>query len=87
MCLSGEAGVSLQLLFSMRYSAAGKCIAQAAASWCHNVGLCSKVLIVLLRGQAEIFPLPPVRSAPSPDSREAGVGLYLSMRMCFFHLP
>ncbi len=55
VCLSGEAGVSLQLLFSMRYSAAGKCIAQAAASWCHNVGLCSKVLIVLLRGQAEIF--------------------------------
>ncbi len=41
-CLSGEAGVSLQLLFSMCYSAAGKCIAQAAASWCHNVGLCSK---------------------------------------------
>ncbi len=55
-CLSGEAGVSLQLLFSMCYSAAGKCIAQAAASWCHNVGLCSKVLIVLLRGQAEISP-------------------------------
>lgn len=47
---------SFLLLFSVFYSAAGKCKAHAAASWCHNAGLCSKVLNLLLRGQAEIPP-------------------------------